>query len=127
MPQTITRTRFYGVWVTLLIIGLVGTGIGFLLTVRDYAALPETDGFMPVLGVPVGVFTLTFGVATLVVAVASLARGRTAPALLARGGAASPGERMLGWYLILTGAIGWYAAFALAADKVQLLLEPASD
>src|SRR5690554_4464979 len=111
MPQTITRTRFFGVWVTLLIVGLVGTGVGFLLAVRDYAALPETDGFVPVLGVPVGVFTLTFGIATLVVAVASLARGRTGPALHARGGAASPGERMLGWSLLLAGAVGWGAAF----------------
>ena len=50
MPQTMTPTRFFGVWMTPLIMGLVGTGIGFLLTVRDYAALPETDGFVPVPG-----------------------------------------------------------------------------
>jgi uncharacterized membrane protein len=133
MPQTKTPTRFFGVWVTVLIMGLVSTGFSFLLTVRDYAALPEADGFVPVIGVPVGVFTLAFGVVALVAAAAFLARGRAASALANRAGSASrsssssPAERMLGWFLLVAGAIGWYAAFALAADKVQLLVEPASD
>jgi uncharacterized membrane protein len=117
---------FVGVSITLAIFGILGVGTGFLLTVRDYAALPDTDGFVPVLGVPLGVFTLTFGVFTLVMAMAFLARGQSA-----RGrktpGQANRRDSPLGWSLLVFGAVGWYAAFALAADKVQLLLEPTTE
>lgn len=132
MPLTTTPAKFFGVWLTLLIVGLVGAGFGFVMTVRDYAALPEADGIVLVLGVPVGVFTLTLGVVTLVVAAAFLARGRAVPAanpagLASPASSSSPAERMLGWFLPFAGAVGWYAAFALAADKVQLLVDPASE
>lgn len=125
MPQSTTQsttlTRFVGVSVALVVLGVLGAGVGFLQTARDYATLPTADNFSPVLGVPVGVFTLTFGVITLVMAMAILARGRLPQVQAGRR------DTPLGMSLLVFGAIGWYAAFALAADKVQLLLEPTTE
>ncbi|HEU4808260.1 MAG TPA: vitamin K epoxide reductase family protein, partial [Homoserinimonas sp.] len=116
-----TVTRFAGVGATLAVLGVLGTSVGFLLTVRDYRLLPTTDGFAPVFGVPIGVFTLTFGAFTLVMAMAFLARRRSGQ------GPESRRDYPLGLSVLLFGAIGWYAAYVLAADKVQLLLEPTAE
>ncbi|MHA6667848.1 vitamin K epoxide reductase family protein [Homoserinimonas sp. A447] len=119
--QRANLARFVGVTVTLVVLGALGALVGFLQTVRDYATLPTTDEFSPVLGAPIGVFTLSFGVVTLVLATAILARGRSPRTQAVRR------DTSLGLWLLVLGAIGWYAAFALAADKVQLLLEPSAD
>jgi uncharacterized membrane protein len=109
-----------GVATTLLGLGILGLVLGFVQTVRDYRLLPAMDGVVLVLGVPVGVFTMTFAVITSVVAVAVL-RDRWSPREESRR------NYPLGFALVGFGAVGWCAAYALAADKVQLSVDPTAE
>ena len=104
----------------LLGVGILALIYGFIGTVRDLKLLPDPDVFLP-LGVPVGVFTITFALVTIVLAASILARDRRRPDEQNRR------DYPFGIALLLFGAIGWYAAFALAADKVQLALEPTAE
>jgi uncharacterized membrane protein len=120
MPQNLRPKLATTVGGVLLGVGVLSLIFGFIGTVRDFQLLPDPNVFLP-LGVPVGVFTITFAFVTIVLGASIIARDRRPSSEPSRRG------HPFGVALLLFGVIGWYAAFALAADKVLLALEPSAE
>jgi uncharacterized membrane protein len=109
----------------LLLVSGVALVLSFLQTVRDYRSLPDLAGSPIVLGVPGGAFAMTLSGAALVLAVALAARHRTQTQTQTQ----TQTDRNIpqGVALLALGIIGWYAAYALAVDKVLAAVDPSTD
>lgn len=117
MPANQSRVIARWVAAALAVVVLVPLVASFAQTIRDYEALPDADGVVIVLGVPIGAFTMTLCSVALVLATAVAAR---------RSPAASR-NIPLGVSIVIFGLIGWYAAYALSVDKVLTSRDPSTD
>jgi uncharacterized membrane protein len=116
MPETKHRPALW-IAIALVLIGVLAPWVTFGATVRAFESPHDAD---LVLGVPIGVLTLSFAAVTITLAAAIAAR--------VHGTGAPPTRNVpLGAAVIVFGIIGWWAAFALTADKVLLGLEPSAD
>jgi len=117
MAETSSPAKSRWIAAALALIVLVPLVTSFLQTVRDYETLPKVDGVLIVLGVPIGAFTMTLCSVTLVLALTIVAQRRRADRR----------QRPLGAAVAILGVIGWYAAYALAVDKVLTSRDPSAD
>lgn len=117
------RRRLAGGLITTVlgIAGLISSFIATLATlqgVRDGASVPLLLD-APIAAIGLGLFT-----AVLVVGMATLARPQ--PATAPSSGKHAP-SLAVGILTFVLGVIGWWAAFALTADKVVTLREPGAE
>jgi uncharacterized membrane protein len=116
MPQTLPRSALW-IAIALVLVSVVALWPTLGPTMRAFES-PHGAGLVG--GVPLGVFTLSFAAVTITLAAAIAARVHGS-------GTRSSRNVPLAAAVIVFGIIGWWAAFALAADKVMLLLEPSAD
>ena len=97
-----TRSHAKPRWIAAAVMLVVSIPLlaSFVQTVRDFETLPDIDGVIIVLGVPIGAFTMTLCSIALVLAAAVIAR---------RGGDTRR-SIPLGVTILIFGLIGWYAA-----------------
>lgn len=95
--------------------------VSFGASARAYAGLGKNTDVVVVLGVPVEALVVSFSALTVVLA-AVLAAGRTTRSTAGRRRNIRLGITILGF-----GVIGWYAAYALAVDKVSTAVDPAAE
>jgi len=114
-----TRSHAKPRWIAAAVMLVVSIPLlaSFVQTVRDFETLPDIDGVIIVLGVPIGAFTMTLCSIALVLAAAVIAR---------RGGDTRR-SIPLGVTILIFGLIGWYAAYALAVDKVLVSRDPSTE
>ena len=103
----------------LTVVSIPSLSLGFMQAAGTYARLPELERSALIAGVPIGAYTMTLSVVAIVVAAAIATRPSPA--------AARSPRILLASALVIFGGVGWWAAFALAADKVLLAIEPGSD
>ena len=104
--------------------GLIGWILSFVFTIQSFGGLADA-GASAATELVFGVPAVTFGIAVFVIPIA----GGVAMFATARIDPASHGRRLVAAaaFLALFGIIGFWAAFALTADKVLVVLEPNPD